>query len=406
MLSSIRFKDFKSFADAEVKFAPLTVLVGANASGKSNLLDAIRLMQGLGLEFPLGEVVQGRREAGREVWKGLRGGMTGLIRSGHTQADLSFTWDFENRDWTHRLTISVEPQPSIPFESFKAGDESTEVFRAISDGTNEKIINLSGKVGVGLVTSAGPAMSVLRHAALITSMETVEGESPRIDIKVPKVVRLVRRALQTSVFLNITPERMRDYSQQNEKELGAEGENLSAVLWKLCRESAARQEWVDWLSELCAPEIQDLDFISTELGDVMLVFVEKDGTRTPARSLSDGTLRFLGTLVALRTAPPGSILMLEEPETGLHPQRIHLLVEALESAARERGIQVIATTHSPQLLQSLSPEALKSAVLCARSPDQPGTVLRRFGDLPHFTEVVTRASIDHLFSTGWLERAL
>jgi predicted ATPase len=202
------------------------------------------------------------------------------------------------------------------------------------------------------------------------------------------------------------PERMRGYSQKQERELGAEGENISSLLWTLCRELEARQQWVDWLSELVAPEVQDIDFIETELGDVMFVLVEKDGTRTPARSLSDGTLRFLGMLVALRTAPPGSILMLEEPETGLHPQRIHLLVEYLETVTRERGIQVIATTHSPQVLQSLSSEALKSAVLCARSPEHPGTVLRRFGDLPHFTEVVVRSKIDHLFATGWLERAL
>jgi hypothetical protein len=58
------------------------------------------------------------------------------------------------------------------------------------------------------------------------------------------------------------------------------------------------------------------------------------------------------------------------------------------------------------MLQSLSDEALRSAILCARSPDHPGTVLRRVGDLPHFNEVVARSSIDHLFTTGWLERAL
>lgn len=404
MLSSIRLKDFKSFADAEVKFAPLTVLVGANASGKSNLLDAIRLMQGLGLGFSIGETVQGRREAGREVWKGLRGGMTGLIRSGRTQTDLSLKWSLEDEEWIHRLTISTDPQPTILSESFKAGDKGPKAFEVISDSKGGKEAALGDRWGLKI--AAGPEKSFLHIARLMRLSTEVRPEHRGVEVEMPKAVRRVYRSLETSMFLNITPERMRDYSQQQEKELGAEGENLSAVLWKLCREGDARQEWVDWLSELCAPELQDLDFISTELGDVMLVLIEKDGTRTPARSLSDGTLRFLGTLVALRTAPPGSILMLEEPETGLHPQRIHLLVEALESAARERGIQIIATTHSPQVLQSLSPEALKNAVLCARSPDLPGTVLRRFEDLPHFTEVLPRSSIDRLFSTGWLERAL
>jgi predicted ATPase len=163
---------------------------------------------------------------------------------------------------------------------------------------------------------------------------------------------------------------------------------------------------VDWLSELIAPDLTDLDFIETELGDVMLTLVEGDGSRTSARALSDGTLRFLGTLVALRTTPSGSFVLLEEPETGLHPQRIHLLVEYLEAVTKERGIQVIATTHSPQFLQALSPESQRDAVLCARLPDHPGTVLRRLGDLPHFEEVTRRSNLDHLFTTGWLERAL
>ncbi|WP_309891620.1 ATP-binding protein [Archangium sp.] len=178
------------------------------------------------------------------------------------------------------------------------------------------------------------------------------------------------------------------------------------MLWSLCQDKKVRQEWVDWLSELLAPDLADIDFIETELGDVMLTLVEEDGTRTSARSLSDGTLRFLGMLVALRTASPGSLVMMEEPETGLHPQRVHLLVEYMEAVTKERGIQVITTTHSPQLLQSLSPEGLRNAVLCARVPDHPGTVLRRLGDLPHFDEVSTRSRIDHLFTTGWLERAL
>ncbi len=392
MLSSIRLKDFKSFADEEVKLAPLTVLVGANASGKSNLLDAIRLMQGLGLDFSLVEAVQGRREAGREVWKGLRGGMAGLVRSGHARTELGLTWAFAEGAWNHQIAISTEPRPVILSEAFKAVDSWVRAF---------EITRVPERAEVLFGGQPVPPTLFEDDRSLLTTVRRLVG-SPGM----PEAPRLVYRSLETSVFLNITPERMRAYSQKQGLELGAEGENISSLLWELCRDKEARQAWVDWLSEFCAPEIQDIDFIETELGDVMLVLVEKDGTRTPARSLSDGTLRFLGTLVALRTAPAGSILMLEEPETGLHPQRVHLLVEFLESVTRERGIQVIATTHSPQLLQSLSSEALKSAVLCARSPDHPGTVLRRLGDLPHFNEVVDRSSIDHLFTTGWLERAL
>lgn len=199
---------------------------------------------------------------------------------------------------------------------------------------------------------------------------------------------------------------MRGYGRRGYP-LGTEGQNVSGVLADLSDDPDDERSLVAWLAELCAPEIVDLDFLEVkELGDVMAVFVEKGGKRISARSISDGTLHFLGTLLALRTAEPGSILLIEEIETGLHPTRIRLLVEYLEAVTRERQIQVIATTHSPVVLQWLSDESLRNTVVFGRVPDREGTIMRRIGDLPHFEEVIQRKGIDELFTTGWLEMAL
>ncbi len=138
----------------------------------------------------------------------------------------------------------------------------------------------------------------------------------------------------------------------------------------------------------------------------MAVFVERGGKRISARSISDGTLHFLGMLLALRTAEPGSVILIEDIEAGLHPTRIRLLVEYLEAVTRERQIQVIATTHSPVVLQWLSDESLRNAIVFGRVPDHEGTIMRRLGDLPHFNEVVERTGIEEMFTTGWLEMAL
>ena len=67
---------------------------------------------------------------------------------------------------------------------------------------------------------------------------------------------------------------------------------------------------------------------------------------------------------------------------------------------------MIATTHSPVVLQWLSDESLRSTIVFGRTPDHEGTIMRRLGDLPHFEEVVQRKGIDDLFTTGWLEMAL
>jgi predicted ATPase len=399
MLRSIHLKDFKSFADEEVKLAPLTMLVGSNASGKSNLLDAIRFIQGLALGFPLAEVLQGRWEAGREIWKGIRGGSAEVIRAHRPSAEILTAWDLESIPWQHRIAFGASNEPEILGELLR--NESTGK-PAIDFDEQARRALLGTAIELTAPISFAHSLGEARYRSLLREERNRAARTSEAPIAGLQLCTL----LEGSIFLTLTPERMRAYVPKRMREIGAEGENISSVLWTLCQDASARQEWVDWLSELCAPEIDNIDFIETELGDVMLVLVEKNGTRTSARSLSDGTLRFLGTLVALRTAPKGSMVLMEEPETGLHPQRIHLLVEYLESVTRARGIQVIATTHSPQLLQSLSPESRSNAVLCARLPDQPGTLLRRLGDLPHFTEVSASTNIDHLFTTGWLERAL
>lgn len=215
--------------------------------------------------------------------------------------------------------------------------------------------------------------------------------------------------LSSAFFLDISPRRMRDYAPKSSTQLGSEGQNVSAAVWQLCQTEGRKQDLLDWMSELCAPELSDIDFVETELGDVMLVLIEKDGARISARSLSDGTLRFLGELTALLTAPRGSLILIEEIENGLHPARIHLLVELLTGLTAEREVQILATTHSPAVLGALAdadPELAKATLVFGRTPDEPGTVARRLGDLPRFDEVVQRRGIEHLFTTQWLERAL
>lgn len=117
-------------------------------------------------------------------------------------------------------------------------------------------------------------------------------------------------------------------------------------------------------------------------------------------------MRFLGIVAAVLTAKEGSLLIFEEPDIGLHSARIHLLAELLEQVTKQRGIQVIATTHSPVLLAHLSPEALENVIAFDRDPVTGNTVCSRVGELPNFATLAKSKERDHLISTGWLERAL
>ncbi len=131
-----------------------------------------------------------------------------------------------------------------------------------------------------------------------------------------------------------------------------------------------------------------------------------NGRNISARSLSDGTLRFLGLLVALLTSPPGTLMVLEEPDVGLHPSRIRLLAELFEHLAKKQRIQILAATHSPTLIAHLSDQALGDVVAFGRDRESGCTVCSRLADLPNFEVLRSSRDVAHLISTGWLERAL
>jgi len=397
MLTSLRLRNFKSFADAQAPFGPLTLLVGANASGKSNVLDALRLLRGLGAEHLQLEQVL----AGTAGWTGIRGGIHEAVRTGADAFVLESSWRVEPvqpeqpaLSFDHLIECAVTPYPVIRRERLLEVGRQVPLLEA-------ELVDEEGRAAL--------FVSMMQEEPFLT-YDVRESALGFLDIRfsahVGELVGDLLRALGGIRLLDVVPSAMRGYVPQKRRELGENGENLSAILWQLCQEPEQKRELVDWLSELCSPELADIEFSLTDEGDVMLRLAETNGGKVSARSLSDGTLRFLGELVALRTAPKGSIVLLEELGRELHPSRVHLLVEYLESITEERGIQVIATTHSPLVLEALGPKARGDVVALGHVPDQPGTVMKRVSDLARFEEVVERRGMAYLFTTNWLEQAL
>lgn len=406
MLKSLELRNFKSFADAQTEFGPLTLLVGANASGKSNVLDALRLLRNLGpQDLPLDWALQGRPGSRGAERAGIRGGIHEVVRSGADAFAMESSWLVPSGETlVHSLECVTSPRPLIRKEALHEAGASTPLFET-------HVLPMSPHSGEAepsnqlTLFSNGQPRTIDGLSARWSALERVRKYS-RVSEPPHELSAQLLFALTDLQFLDVQPATMRGYVPQEMQELGENGEYLSAVLARDCKDPDKKQELVDWLSELCAPDLVDIDFSTTDEGDVMLRLIEKDGSRVSARSLSDGTLRFLGELVALRSAPEHSVILMEELGNGLHPRRVHLLVEYLEAITEERNIQVIATTHSPLVLQALGPRARNDVVVLGRLPDVPGTIMRRLADLPDFEEVVRRRGMDYLFTTGWLEQAL
>lgn len=410
MLQELHLQRFKSFRDQRIQLAPLTICVGANASGKSNLFDAIRFLQGVGQGLMIRDIFQGVWRGGREVWSGLRGGAKEAAYGDATDFELASIWNIEAGTFRHHIGCQTSPSPLMSRETLTVDDGGTYIFDTEAGALRGQTgLNDSGGIRVAIRREGrgnSPTVTLPANRSLLHQLGPIEGMH-RI---VPEALILQRDRMQSSYFLDITPGRMRDYVSKQVDQLGAEGENLSGVLWNMATEDReTEQNILDWLTELCSQEFVSLDFVDTELGDVMLEVIEEGNRHISARSLSDGTLRFLGLIVAVLTAPTGSILLLEEIENGLHPSRVHLLVQLVEAVTKERDVQVIATTHSAQVLEALSPENLRDAVLFARQKEDSeavGTVMRRFAELPRFDQVIETQSIEDLYLSRWLENVL
>lgn len=129
------------------------------------------------------------------------------------------------------------------------------------------------------------------------------------------------------------------------------------------------------------PTIKGLRVKAITSGEVALEAELTTGARVEAARMSEGLLYYLA-FAALRHIDPVSLLLVEEPENGLHPARIAEVVRILRAIVEETGTQVIMATHSPLLVNELQPEE----VSVVTRHEQTGTRVTRLHETPDFAE--------------------
>ena len=119
VIESIRLKRFKNFQDATLKLGPLTILIGANAAGKSNLRDAFLFLHGIGRGYTLAEIFGEKYVGGERVWSGTRGGVREVAYLGSDSFELVVALrlppERSASPVTYRIKVSVaEPLAEAP----------------------------------------------------------------------------------------------------------------------------------------------------------------------------------------------------------------------------------------------------------------------------------------------------
>jgi len=137
--------------------------------------------------------------------------------------------------------------------------------------------------------------------------------------------------------------------------LSEDFDNLPARLAVLRREPLVKKRLIEQLADL-SPGFDDYEVVPE--GGYLQLYVTEGSHTTPARRLSDGTLRFLALLAILLDPSPPPLIVIEEPELGLHPDTLPVIRDLLLDASTRT--QLVVTTHSPTLVDSFTdhPEAI------------------------------------------------
>lgn len=416
-LVSISVEGFKGFEHAGLTLGGLTVVVGTNASGKSNLRDAFRFLHGIGRGYTLAEIVGEKWvEGGVLQWKGLRGGTREVTylgrRSFSIEARFTLHDGKRSRAASYRIEVEVSPvelrrAPQVLTESLRLEGPKGFGFDGQSEG--EPIVPGASR-SLELVVRKGPRGSSGGDTISIAAAQPALTQMLDLPLKLGAEVRaLVEGTLdlfRSMRFLDLSPDAMRMPSLPGQVVLGDRGENLSSVLQAICNDAHRKRALIEWVRALTPLDVSDLRFPVDQTGRILVALVEEGGRETSAYSASDGTLRFLAIVAAFLGPDPARCYFFEELDNGLHPTRLHLLLDLIERQVQKGTTQVVASTHSPPLLAFLGKEAIESAVLAYRLPGTTSQRLRRIVELPDVRRVLEHHDVAELHRTGWLENAV
>ena len=395
MITSIRLKNFKNFADEMLRVGPFTILLGANASGKSNIRDAFRFLHGIGRGYSLAETFGGKREAG---WKPIRGAMDEITRFGQQAFSIDIELRLSNGNASYLIEAGTDKKRSGEFrvakEELKL--ESTLIYTAHSDDINLRVCGAWDKTKKEIPFDLGkPALT-----QLITSFR-------REQLLSDRMMEELCSALSNMRFLELSPERMREPAFPGATVLGDSGENLSVVLREICADAEREKILTSWIAELTPMDVTGFEFPIDPSGRVHLTICEKNGRKVSAYSVSDGTLRFLAMLAVLLSGNPNGLYFFEEIDTGIHPARLYLLLELIEKQTAKNNIQVITTTHAPDLLTFVNDSTFENMSVVCRLEDSQDAIIRPVAELPNAKDLRTsKGGVGRLLAEGWMETAL
>lgn len=339
----VKIHNYKSIDHCHVELGALTVLVGRNGAGKSNFLDALRFI-GDSLQSSLDHAIRDR------------GGIDAIRR----------------QSGGHPRNLAIEIEIVLP--SLKVARYGFEIAARRPGGFIVKQEQLT-------VEQHGEPLAVV----FLREGEQVKSSLPKappsaldrlylINVAGFPTFDEVYSALTSMGFYKLDPDRMRELQSPDAGELlHRDGSNIASVIGRLKVDHQGALQRITTYLQTIVPGVTEIERVILGPRETLLFRQDVSGARRAwrfyATSMSDGTLRALGSLVAVTQLTgrrrPVNLVGIEEPETALHPAAAGALMDALREASAHT--QIVVTTHSPDLVDQLDPD--HDQILVVRAVD-------------------------------------
>ena len=390
MLVALTVKNFKSIKEARVRFGPFTCFVGHNGVGKSNLFDAVHFLSLLSSHDVSEAARRVRRTApdspspldlifGRSP--DLKIGLSAdMIVERHIVDDfgsedtsstslLTYALELHYDEKSDRLLVASEQLKPARLGDYRrfVGFKSSTAFR-------RSVASASRRRGPFISTTGDKIQ--LHGDGGSRGMPSPVGKSPLTVIggtntsHYPTVLA-AKREMASWRLLHLEPSAMRSPDTQGipDPHVAASGSHIPATLKEVMEQDGhAKNELLLRLRQL-TPDVEDLSVLLDEARNQIVLQAKLVGVDSwlTARSLSDGTLRYIALALMLVDAQDRALLCIEEPENGIHPSCIPNLVNLLrdysvdidEPVALDNPLrQVIINSHSPEVARQLSTDEI------------------------------------------------
>jgi predicted ATPase len=349
----LEVKNFRSLTDVSIDLDRLTVFVGKNGAGKSNVVDAIRFIRdalNLGLDTAISN----------------RHGMS-AIRKWSAKGrpfDVIFKLSFKGIGWTGEYGFSLGSETRGEYRvkgehcSIQTG-RGTQTFE-LKEG---KLLRAEfpDSPTQNELPDPDASLSPIQGTVPDHFMNWLTSSNPNTTLYLANVAagnfHIIRRFIKSMGFYTLSTDLLREPQKpSNVTPLDEKGQNLSSVLREMMKDKQAAISTISQALGQIVPGIRD--FSVAQVGGYFVTRLHHEsGSAFELAQESDGTLRMLGILTALYQVPPRTLSVIEEPELTIHPGALGVLCDAIREASSFS--QVLITTHSPDLIYHFDAENLR-----------------------------------------------